>query len=85
MFSSQNQYILGFGFVNSFSFDKLTFSGKKKKLTHLPFLILARRTDVIWGAKEAPSERVLTSMGHEFESFIRLLQCQATVWKEPKL
>lgn len=40
---------------------------------------------MIWGAKEAPSERVLTSMGHEFESFIRLLKCQAAVWKEPKL
>ena len=38
---------------------------------------------MLWGSKEAPSERALTSMDHEFESFIRVLQCQAAAWKVP--
>lgn len=36
-----------------------------------------------WGAKEAPSQKALTSMGHKTESFIRLLQYQAAAWKAP--
>lgn len=41
---------------------------------------------MIWGTKEAPSERVLRSMGHEFRSLIiRLPQCQAVAWKAPNL